>query len=82
MRKFAVNLILLLILAGSVAGAVPNIVNFSSTGGVTTNKNGDQDLMYLINPGDALVFTATVDQAVSYEWAINKSTATHNKSYI
>lgn len=74
MKRLTVNLIFLLTWAGDVLAVVPDIQSFSSTGGNTQNKDNDQDIMYLIDQGDALSFAVEVDQPVSYEWAVNKST--------
>ncbi|MBU4498290.1 MAG: hypothetical protein KKG09_09835, partial [Verrucomicrobia bacterium] len=74
MKRSAINLIFLLALTGSSWGAVPLIKEFSSSGGNPANKDNDQDIMYLVQPGDSISFRVTADQQVSYEWTVNKST--------
>ena len=78
-------LFLLALVASGASGAtaqgplaVPTITNWSSTGGHPTNKDNDQDIMYLVEENDALTFHVTVDQPVDYEWAVNKITQTVN----
>ena len=67
-------LFFLLFAADLAYAAQPVILVSSSTGGTTQNKDNERDIMYLVTQGDALMFSATVDQPVSYEWAVNKST--------
>ncbi len=56
--------------------AAPIITDWGSTGGTTLNKDNVKDRMYLVTANDSLTFTVTVDQAVDYEWQVNKSTGT------
>ena len=58
--------------------AAPTITDWSSTGGHPTNKDDDQDIMYLVEENDAITFHVTVDQPVDYEWQVNKTTQAVN----
>jgi parallel beta-helix repeat protein len=54
--------------------AASAITTFSSTvtSGTATNKTGDQDLMYLMTEGGAVLFQVTATDAEAYEWQVNK----------
>ncbi len=75
MKKLKIAVALLVVLTiVRVWSATPQISDWSSSGGTTQNKDNEQDIMYLVQPGDVLTFGVTVDQPVSYEWVVNKST--------
>ena len=75
MKRYLFILIMIVgLLAGKAWSVVPIITGWSSTGGITQNKDNAQDIMYLVTQGDNLTFTVTVDQTLDYEWQVNKST--------
>jgi hypothetical protein len=53
--------------------AAPSIVSFNSFGGTPVNKDNSQDIMYLIQPGESLSFTAACSEAADFEWQVNKA---------
>ncbi len=73
---FLLALVALVVSGATAQGplAVPTITGWSSTGGHPTNKDDDQDSMYLVEENDTLTFHVTVDQPVDYEWTVNKIT--------
>lgn len=64
---------IIMLIKSDAWGAAPIITGWSSTGGNPVNKDDAQDIMYLVEPDKSLIFTVTVDQAVDYEWQVNKS---------
>ena len=52
--------------------APPVIKEISSTGGHTQNKTGPHDRMYLVKPGDKIVFTVKAKGADKFVWLVNK----------
>ena len=73
---FLMGFVILLLFAGVnvVSAAAPSITDWSSTGGNTTNKDNDQDIMYLVKQGDTITFNVTVtgSEPITYEWQVNK----------
>ncbi|MFH1259484.1 MAG: Ig-like domain-containing protein [Elusimicrobiota bacterium] len=71
MKKKLVVLAAVLLLAASGWAVTPGINGFSSQEGGTDHQ---QDLMYQVSSGNNLIFTVSVNQPVTFEWAVNKST--------
>ena len=69
---FAVAVVAAIATAAAGAGE-PTIRDFSSTGGKTVNKTGPKDTMYLVSPGDKIVFTIKADGTDDYVWQVNKA---------
>ena len=68
---FAIILVLLLAGSGTVKAAT-SITNWSSTGGSPTNKDNPQDLIYKVQQGDTITFTATSNQSCDHVWEVVK----------
>ena len=58
--------------SGISSGTAPQIVDWSSRGGITKNKDNVRDIMYLVRPGDRITFAVKVVGASTYEWQVNK----------
>ena len=58
------------LLAGSLLPG--EVVDWSSKGGHTQNKDNLKDRMYLVKPGDRITFSVTATGAEDYEWQVNK----------
>ncbi|RLF88442.1 hypothetical protein DRN46_07085, partial [Thermococci archaeon] len=56
-----------------VSAQPPHIIGWESTGGNPSNKDGPQDLMYLVNEGDSVTFSVTVNEVSNFTWEINKA---------
>ncbi|RLB03971.1 MAG: hypothetical protein DRG59_10945, partial [Deltaproteobacteria bacterium] len=71
---FVIGIIFITGLTGvvSVSATAPSITNWSSSGGITTNKDNPQDLMYLVQPGDEITFSVIANEACNFTWEVNK----------
>lgn len=54
----------------SIAYAKPSIVSGSSTGGHTQQKRNPQDLIYKVQPGDVITFTASANNSCTFTWKV------------
>jgi len=67
----ALALILVLVSSGVVSVA-PVITSWSSAGGNPLNKDNATDIMYLVQQGDNITFSATINESANFTWQINK----------
>ena len=61
---------LCLIFCMGIVGAAPSIVAWSSSGGNPTYKDNPQDLIYKVQQGDTITFTATSNQSCDWVWEV------------
>ncbi|MCD6378184.1 MAG: hypothetical protein J7L99_04975, partial [Planctomycetes bacterium] len=54
----------------SIAYAKPSIVSWSSSGGHTEQKHNPQDLIYKVQPGDVITFTASANNGCTFVWKV------------
>ena len=52
--------------------AKPSIIDWYSSGGHPRYKDDNKDLMYLVEKGDLIEFSVTVDEPASFSWKVNK----------
>ncbi|RLE69521.1 MAG: hypothetical protein DRJ45_06545, partial [Thermoprotei archaeon] len=53
-----------------IVSAAPSIVAWSSSGGNPTYKENPQDLVYKVQQGDTITFTATSNQSCDWVWEV------------
>jgi parallel beta helix pectate lyase-like protein len=67
------SLMIIWLVPVSLTGAVPlEITDWSSTGGTTRNKTNQKDEMYLVEPGNKIIFKVEAENVRNYEWQVNK----------
>jgi len=63
---------LIIIGLSGMASAAPSITNWSSTGGNPTYKDNPQDLIYKVQQGDTITFTAASNLSCDHVWKVLK----------
>ena len=66
-RKYLLAVLMLSV--NTVLGVPPQILDWSSNG---SGASDPHDIMYLVNQGETITFTVSVDQPVNYRWQVNK----------
>ncbi len=71
-KIIGVAVVCLAVLAVGRFASAGRVVDWSSKGGHTQNKDNLKDRMYLSTPGDRITFGVTAAGAEDYEWQVNK----------
>ena len=73
---FLVSILLVSFSSGFFAfrsvSAKPSIIDWYSSGGHPRYKDDDKDVMYLVEKGDLIEFSVTVDEPANFSWEVNK----------
>ncbi|RLJ03959.1 MAG: hypothetical protein DRP08_02685, partial [Candidatus Aenigmatarchaeota archaeon] len=64
------SIALCLLFCMGIVSAAPSIVAWSSSGGNSTYKDNPQDLIYKVQQGDTITFTATSNQSCDFVWEV------------